>query len=649
MFIGSAISLVAGQKTLTARAIDILGRFGPDAHLYLPGVGVISGKTAGNYLENTFATLGSYNSTVGGVLDCGGSTVGVFTASNVTAGVTAGGAAVAGLSASIATVVGEIYSINYIITASIGQLSAQAGGTTGTVQASNFVGTITEVLTAGTTGTTNVGLVGRIGGLTSCTGSVTVTKLGGMGPELLPNGLTGSAVNTGATIVGGVLNMVNVATGYASFLDSTPGFVAGKTYKMTVTATGPTQNGTVLFQGVGIMSFLANVGTVVYETMFVAGAISNSRVQVNCNNANCSGTVSVSIKEVLGIHATQASSGSRPTLRRGIQNLLTYSQDFSNAAWAKSSATVLGQALTFGGGSNASIEQITAIVGGTASKSLTVAVRAYVVSGTFNFRVKNSQQGVADNFLECSADTIPRLFVLPITNSASAGTGSQIIGVWNSAVSPQAGTLIIEAISVFAGTLTAAQIQAAGGIPLTTAAAAWSTGGNSYWEFDGVDDSLALSAPLFQMADDHCVIAGIAYKGTNGTANTFFEVGDGSTGARAASMRVNGGGFNVIWSDGTIVSQANGNSLMSGASNVCTAVSRSGVRQSRQNGILTQTAAGNPTNPALTLTKIGARSGGIGEYATAQFYPIIAIKGTVTDADMLILEKFVGSLSGVTI
>ena len=39
---------------------------------------------------------------------------------------------------------------------------------------------------------------------------------------------------------------------------------------------------------------------------------------------------------------------------------------------------------------------------------------------------------------------------------------------------------------------------------------------------------------------------------------------------------------------------------------------------------------------------------GGGSYWNGSIYPVIAIKGTVTDSDLLTLERFVGQLSGVT-
>ena len=42
--------LLRGGHSLVQQALAILRRFGSDAHAYIPGIGTISGLTAGNYL-----------------------------------------------------------------------------------------------------------------------------------------------------------------------------------------------------------------------------------------------------------------------------------------------------------------------------------------------------------------------------------------------------------------------------------------------------------------------------------------------------------------------------------------------------------------------------------------------------------------------
>jgi len=58
-----------GSLSPTQRAVAVLRKFGTDAHVYLPGIGALSGLTAGNYLENTAVNPGVVDQPVGAVLD----------------------------------------------------------------------------------------------------------------------------------------------------------------------------------------------------------------------------------------------------------------------------------------------------------------------------------------------------------------------------------------------------------------------------------------------------------------------------------------------------------------------------------------------------------------------------------------------------
>ena len=61
-----------GAQSIIAQAISILRRYGQDAHIYLPGVGMLNGLQAGNYLDSAGATVGTVDQPVGLVLDAAG-------------------------------------------------------------------------------------------------------------------------------------------------------------------------------------------------------------------------------------------------------------------------------------------------------------------------------------------------------------------------------------------------------------------------------------------------------------------------------------------------------------------------------------------------------------------------------------------------
>jgi len=66
------LPLLLGKKSLAGAVIAILRKYGTDAHLYLPGIGVINGFTAGNYLDSAGTTLATVDNPVGLVLDGNG-------------------------------------------------------------------------------------------------------------------------------------------------------------------------------------------------------------------------------------------------------------------------------------------------------------------------------------------------------------------------------------------------------------------------------------------------------------------------------------------------------------------------------------------------------------------------------------------------
>ena len=58
-----------GPYTLVKKAIGILRSYGADAHVYLPGIGTVSGLTAGNYLDSAGTTAATVDNPVGLSLD----------------------------------------------------------------------------------------------------------------------------------------------------------------------------------------------------------------------------------------------------------------------------------------------------------------------------------------------------------------------------------------------------------------------------------------------------------------------------------------------------------------------------------------------------------------------------------------------------
>jgi hypothetical protein len=62
--------------SLSQQVYSILQKYGTDAHVYLPGIGVINGLTAGNYLDSAGTTAATVDNPVGLVLDAANSVLG---------------------------------------------------------------------------------------------------------------------------------------------------------------------------------------------------------------------------------------------------------------------------------------------------------------------------------------------------------------------------------------------------------------------------------------------------------------------------------------------------------------------------------------------------------------------------------------------
>ena len=63
---------VRAGDALVREVLSILSKYGTDAHVYLPGIGVINGLTAGNYLDSAGTTAATVDNPVGLVLDANG-------------------------------------------------------------------------------------------------------------------------------------------------------------------------------------------------------------------------------------------------------------------------------------------------------------------------------------------------------------------------------------------------------------------------------------------------------------------------------------------------------------------------------------------------------------------------------------------------
>jgi hypothetical protein len=215
------------------------------------------------------------------------------------------------------------------------------------------------------------------------------------GPELVTNGdfttnitgWTNSSPGTGnISWDNGSLLVERVSGGVSAY--QAVACVIGSTYQVGYSFS-PVAGGTIRIAatnattvpGTGIPT--ANAGTFVFVatagTMYI-------HLSLNTGNGTSGRYDNISVKLLPGNHAFQSNSAQRPTLGRnpftGTRNLLTYSEDFSNAVWAATTATKTSGVLDPLGGTTATTitatagnGQILQTVGGSAGTS-----QAYVTS-----------------------------------------------------------------------------------------------------------------------------------------------------------------------------------------------------------------------------------------------------------------------------
>lgn len=508
------------------------------------------------------------------------------------------------------------------------------------------------------------------------TAGLVLDALGSVGPELAPsitalgtgwiNSATGS---TSIVFSDGAITIITdgMSSGGAIFENAG---VYNKTYEVIVTSTGTGQL-KVVHGGPEI-----KVSTNTFRAIVVYGdtgtSFSLSRV---VNQAANRVVTSFSVREVSGIHASQATTQNKPILRRGLTNLLTYSGDFTNASWSKIGSSVSASATTdpVGGTSASKIiasgttnwhlvdqnaipanTQVTFAVYAKAAEETKIALSDYSASVgcLFDLTAVTATVSGTDAALSISNPSIVSVgggWYLCSVNMLATATKRAAIYVRQFATSylgdGTSGVYVYRAL-LTPGTLTAQQILDAGGIPTTTTAAASNPAAGRYsWGFDGSNDSLMTSSAVAQTNEDHCLIVGATVP-TAASTRTLASIGyEDAVGYRVAQLRFDSdNSVKCIWNDSSAVSVTDGVPLAAGVAVVVAARKVGATCIVRKDGATKATATGPTFAHTMTKATIGA-NGTNSESFIGPIGPVLAIKGTVTDAELLLLERFVAALT----
>jgi len=211
----------------------------------------------------------------------------------------------------------------------------------------------------------------------------------------------------------------------------------------------------------------------------------------------------LSVREISGIQLTQPTTASKPVLRRGLLNLLTWSSDFSNAAWYSGTVSPVKNAIG-PYGANDGWTFTTVAIGHAAQNRPTVLPNTtytfafWVKRGTMTdlkwsvYDLTNSANIVGPTSYYSQTTSEWSLLCFTFTTSATC-TAAAVYPIRDSGVT---GTAYFHSAGLFQGTLTAAQILAQGGIPVTTTAPASNQNAGSYfWQFVDSNDSLNATIP----------------------------------------------------------------------------------------------------------------------------------------------------------
>ena len=237
-----------------------------------------------------------------------------------------------------------------------------------------------------------------------------------LGSELLVNGDASSGLSGWTTTTWSV-NGLSQFTANTGNLQQSNVVTVGKWYLVKWDQIGPLVNTLNVFVGVGTVIGFTGQSPAGSKSV-IAQATTDTRIIFQANGANTT-IDNISVKEISGNHAFQATNANRPILSSRV-NLFSYTEQFDNAYWkAYSASTVTANALIAPNGTltadkvaavnainNGAFENTTPIIlGSTVSVYARAGNVGWLVVGTANptFRASfNLINGTMGTFLNCT-------------------------------------------------------------------------------------------------------------------------------------------------------------------------------------------------------------------------------------------------------
>lgn len=477
-----------------------------------------------------------------------------------------------------------------------------------------------------------------------------------LGPELAPQSLLSwSQYNTPTSVTANTVSADALADGL--FFN---GLIVGQQYQITVQGTATVS---ITYQQYG--------GSTIYQTGFGTSVFiaQEPRLLLRFAGAGTATYFKLSVKQLTGKHATQTTAANKPTLVRGLKNIVPYSSDFTNAAWGKGAginAITPGQPDPYGGtlatrltpiqGQGCYLAQTVALQNSTVYTRVAIVkpdpspifAMEFVDNGAYSNVVFNTSTLSVSGSGAAGASVIPMpngWFICMRTWTTGA-TGTQSANAWyvnNYGAATSTDSMILHRFATLIGVVSAAAILQLG-LPLTTATASSGSNGNYALSYNGTSSSLSLALP-YTISEDHLVIQGLCSRDISNTRPSYTAYNSnsrypvlyvGSTGLPTASWRDDTGAGPTL----NFSAVPNGENFVLSAQKVGSNVY---VRKNG-GGTLTSTLAGMGTTTVTALV-IGSSPPSAG-YWLGEIYPTVIVKGTISAALVAILERFVGALTG---
>jgi len=263
-----------------------------------------------------------------------------------------------------------------------------------------------------------------------------------LGPELVTNGdfsngSTGWTLGTDWVVSGGFASRGSNAT--ASNLTGGSGVEVGKTYRVTWTQGAET---IAVYLGSVAGPLISNSSTPGTFTRIVTATVVGG-ITIRANNA-VSLVDNISIKELPGNHRFQTTSANRPVVSARV-NLLTKTEDLTNAAWGSNVTVTVSSGVTdpLGGvtafsvtanGANSRLGQIVAFAGAMTQNFWVRRRTGTGVINYFNGLAYVALTGVTNDWQQLSVITSPsapsNYFILQLVTSGDA------VDVWRPDLRP---------------------------------------------------------------------------------------------------------------------------------------------------------------------------------------------------------------------